>query len=89
MPNQRDKNKRLVGGYVHPEIKAEIARIGKEEATALEMLLVEGLMRHGYLKKKDVERMALDGKLRVGTVIWLRAVNVLDDPLKMMMGKAI
>jgi hypothetical protein len=81
MPNQRDPSKRLVGGYVSPRIKEEIGRLGVEEATAVEMLLVESLLRHGYLKIKEVERMASEGKLRAGTVIWLRSIKVLADPL--------
>jgi hypothetical protein len=80
MPNQRDPNKKLVGAYVAPEVKAELGRLGVEEATALEMLVVESLIANRYLTVAGAVKLAERGSLRAGTVIYLRSKGILPEP---------
>ena len=80
MPNQRDPSKKLIGGYVTDDLKQKLDLLGVEQATAVEMLLVESMMRHKHLRKQEVEGWIADGKLRPGTVLWLRSKGLINDP---------
>ena len=81
MPNQRDQSKKQVGLYVRPEIKAAIQKLGVEEATSVEILLIDALIRNKLVAVSKVEEMASKGQLRSGTVIWMRSNGALKDPV--------